>query len=247
MFNLLFARTFIIVGVMLLITAGTARINKAFETAKEMWLTIIGTFVILFAVMIFADSYPVNLILVAAFSALIGWEIGPTIEYYGKRFKQRKFIKSQGISLKKGEALPDAKRTEFESIVSSDPHANEWNIIVFQALLGTALAVLSTASLVFFTNINFSFLEGFLFIALIVLIIMGLMNAFFFRSAIFSMVRAYFGVMIFTLYLLFDFNRLEKMADDTSWGAAIDIAINIYLDIINLFLDLLQILAESSD
>ena len=35
------------------------------------------------------------------------------------------------------------------------------------------------------------------------------------------------------------------MAGDESWGTAIDIAVNIYLDIINLFLDLLEILAES--
>lgn len=247
MFSLLFARTFIIVGVMLLITAGTARINKAFETAKEMWLTIISTFAILIAVMVFADSYPINLVLVAAFSAVMGWEIGPTIEYYGKRFKQRKFIKNQGISLKKGESLTEEKRAEFENIINSDPHANEWHNIVFQALLGTALAVLSTAGMVFLTNINFGFLGGFLFIALVILIVMSLLNGFFFHSPLFAMVRAYLGVVIFTLYLLFDFDRLEKMAGDQSWGAAIDIAINIYLDIINLFLELLQILAESSD
>ena len=41
---------------------------------------------------------------------------------------------------------------------------------------------------------------------------------------------------------------LEKkmnMGDD-SWGTAIDIAVNLYLDIINLFLDILYIMAESS-
>ena len=39
---------------------------------------------------------------------------------------------------------------------------------------------------------------------------------------------------------------LEKQmnAGDESWSTAIKIAVNLYLDIINLFLDLLQILAE---
>jgi len=74
---------------------------------------------------------------------------------------------------------------------------------------------------------------------------MGLLNIFFFHSKMFSLVRAYLGAIIFTFYLLFDFSRLEKMAGDESWGAAIEIAVNIYLDIINLFLDLLEILAES--
>jgi len=35
------------------------------------------------------------------------------------------------------------------------------------------------------------------------------------------------------------------MAGDESWGTAIDVAVNIYLYIINLFLDLLEILSES--
>jgi len=67
------------------------------------------------------------------------------------------------------------------------------------------------------------------------LIVMGLLNIFFFRSEIFSLVRAYLGAVIFTLYLLYDFNRLETMVGDETWGTAIDIAVNIYLDIINLF------------
>ena len=43
------------------------------------------------------------------------------------------------------------------------------------------------------------------------------------------------------------FNALEKAIarGDNSWGTAVDIAVNLYLDIINLFLDLLEILAAS--
>lgn len=249
MFDILFARTFLIVGGMLLFTALTARINKAFETAEEMWVTIISTFVFLFAIIIFANTYPINLILVAIFSALIGWEIGPTIEYYGMRFKLKKYLKSRGLKIKKGQTITitaDQKK-EFEQSFDVTRYQNDWHNVVFQALLATAFAVFATAGIVFLTSIDFSFLGSFLLIALFVLIIMGLLNAFFFRSSLFSLVRAYFGAIIFTLYLLYDFNRLEKMAGDKSWGAAVDIAINIYLDIINLFLDLLEILAESSD
>lgn len=61
----------------------------------------------------------------------------------------------------------------------------------------------------------------------------------------FSLVKAYFGVLIFTGYLIYDFNTLEKMAGDDSWGTAVNIAVSIYLDIINLFLYLLEILSES--
>ncbi len=247
MFDILFTRTFLIVGGMLLITSFTARINKAFETAMELWITLIGTFVFLFAIIFYADTYPVNLILVAVFSALIGWEIGPTIEFYGMRFKQRKYLKSRGIKIAKGQAMTDEQRREFEHSFDVNRYEQEWQNVVFQALFATAVAIFATSGVVFLTSIDFSFLGGLLLIALLILIVMGLMNIFFFRSSFFSLMRAYAGAVIFTLYLLYDFDRLEKMAGDESWGTAVDIAVNIYLDIINLFLDLLEILSESSD
>ncbi len=77
------------------------------------------------------------------------------------------------------------------------------------------------------------------------LIVMGLINAFFIKSKLVSLIKAYVGAIIFTLYLLYDFNQLEKKAGDESWATAINISVNIYLDIINLFVDLLEILAET--
>ncbi len=247
MFDILFARTFLIVGGMLVITSFTARINKSFETKKEMWITIIATFVFLFAIVFLANFYPLNLFLVAAFSALMGWEIGPTIESIGKTYKMKKFLKSRGINLKKGHTITADLKKEFGKSFNADEYYNEWRNVVFQALFATAFAVFATAGIVFLTSIDFSFLGGFLFIALLMLVVMALLNIFVFRSRIFSLIRAYIGVIIFTLYLIFDFNRLEKMADDKTWGTAIDIAVNIYLDIINLFLDLLEILGDLSD
>lgn len=245
MFDILFARTFVIVGGMLLITAATARINKAFETKKELILTVIATFALLFAIMFLRDSFPLNIALVAAFSAIVGWEIGPTIEYYGRIPKIKKFNKQKG--LEPNHPLTPEMKKEFNEWLKSYPDSGSWNKIVSQALFSTALAVFATAGTVFLTSFDFSFLGGFLFIALIVLIIMGLLNMFFFKSSTFSLVRAFFGVLIFTGYLLYDFNRLEKMAGDESWATAIDISVSLYLDIINLFLDLLEIFAALSD
>jgi FtsH-binding integral membrane protein len=196
--------------------------------------------------MFFADSFPINLILVGIFSALVGWQIGPTIQYYGEASQRNKLLKSQGINLKKGETLDLEQEQRLAEELAKNPTNDQWNNVVFQAMFATALAVFATAGIVFLTSYNFSFLGGFLFIALIILIIMGILNALFFRSRIFTLIKAYFGVIIFTLYLLFDFNRLEQMAGDDSWGTAIDIAVNIYLDIINLFLYILEILGDSN-
>ena len=243
MFDLLFARVFLIVGGMLLITALTSRLNKLFETKKEMWITIISTFVFLFAIVFFADIFPLNLILVAIFSALIGWQMGPTIELYRKRFMLKKYLKSKGIKIEKGKISPE-QEAEFERSIAGNPDDHEWGKIISQTLLATALAIFATASTVFLTSINFSFLGSFLLIALIALILLSISNALFFHSRLFSLIKSYLGALIFTLYLLYDFNRLEEMAGDKSWGTAVDIAVNIYLDIINLFLYLLDILSD---
>tara|TARA_A100001015_G_scaffold292775_1_gene368503 strand:+ start:459 stop:1283 length:825 start_codon:yes stop_codon:yes gene_type:complete len=139
-------------------------------------------------------------------------------------------------------------KLDFEkNILPHDRYNQEWQNIVFQALIGTTLAVLLTATIVVFTDNDFGFLGPILLICLIALVIMEFLNAFFFKSRRRRLIQAYFGVVLFTLYLIYDFNRLEKAIarGDDSWSTAIDIAVNIYLDLINLFIDLLEILASS--
>ena len=95
--NLLMSRTFLILGGMLVVTTLSARFNKAYETTLEAVFTIGGTFLFLIMVMIYADSYPLNLVMVAIFSGFIGWSLGPTIAYIGERFKFRKYLKSKAV------------------------------------------------------------------------------------------------------------------------------------------------------
>ena len=284
MFDLLFAKTFLIVGGMLVITTFFSRINKAYETTSEAIITIIGSFIFLFAIMFFDDSFPLNIILVSIFSGFIGWSIGPTISVLGESFKMKKYKKQAGLLSKtvvtgkktateKFFGAEDKKKTMFyeksnplelfdsesekytlliEEIRSSndfkkDNYHQEWQNVVFQAMFATTIAVLGSASIVFTSSFDFGIMGGFLFIALIILILMGILNYFIFKSKKYSLFRAYFGVLIFTGYLLYDFNMLEKQmsAGDESWSTAVQIAVNLYLDIINLFLDILYILAES--
>ena len=284
MYDILFAKTFFIVGFMLIITTFFSRINKAYETTSEALITILGSFASLFAIMFFSENYPTNLILVAIFSGFIGWSMGPTISAIGESFKMKKYLKKAGVKSKtvvtdkkkfidKIFGAEDEKKTmyyeksnptelfeieseKYKSIVDEikssnnfkkDNYHQEWQNVVFQAMSATTISVISTASIVFTSSIDFSVMGGFLFTALLILIIMGLLNHFIFKSRKFSLVKAYFGVLIFTGYLLYDFDMLKKQmnAGDDSWSTAVQIAVNLYLDIINLFLDILYILAES--
>ena len=282
--NLLMSRTFLILGGMLVVTTITSRFNKAYETTLEAVFTIGGTFLFLFMVMIYGDSYPLNLVMVAIFSGFIGWSLGPTIAYIGERFKFRKYIKSKGILSKTVKKIQnptiadrffgkadekkfiyyykaDPNKTfdmmsdefkklkdDFEkTVLPHDRYNQEWQNVVFQAMLGTTLAVIIAGSIVALIPTDFSFLGIFLWISLLALIFMEILNAFVFKSERRRLLYSYAGVVIFSLYLIYDFNALEKAIarGDNSWGTAVDIAVNLYLDIINLFLDLLEILAAS--
>ena len=282
--NLLMSRTFLILGGMLIITTITARLNKAYETSTELFITVGGSFLFLFSVMIFADSYPINLIVVAIFSGFIGWSLGPTIAYIGESFKFRKYLKSKMVLSKsiKREQSPtfwekfmganeekktgyyyksepskifDRNSNEFKelkddfdkNVLHHDRYNQEWQNVVFQAMVGTTLAVIIAGTIVAFIPTDFSFLGIFLWIALLALIVVEILNAFVFKSERKRVLYSYCGVVIFSLYLIYDFNYLEKAiaAGDNSWGTAVKIAVNLYLDIINLFIDLLEILASS--
>ena len=138
-------------------------------------------------------------------------------------------------------------RSDFEkNILPHDRYNQEWQNIVFQTLMGITMAIILTAGINYLTDIDFGSLGPVLFILLISLIVIGVSNAYVFKSSRRRLLQSYFGVCLFTFYLIYDFNRLEKAiaSGDTSWAVAVDIAVNIYLDIINLFIRLLDILAD---
>ena len=87
---------------------------------------------------------------------------------------------------------------------------------------------------------DFSGFAPYLFAAVIGLILIGLLNALLFHSTLLHMVYLYAGVVIFSFYLIFDIQQVKKFQDTI--GNAIMLSLNIYLNIFNLFLFILQIL-----
>lgn len=279
--EILFFKTFSLVGGMLLITSIGARINKAYETTFEAVLTIGGTFLSLFVVYSLRDNFPINLLALSAFSFCIGWSMGPTITMFGERFKFRKYQKKIGLKSKVIEKkksfwggnenkktvfyYQDSPEKVFEYDSSemievrnkfkkevlaqdNDPYSQKWQNNIFFAMVATTLSVFMTAAIVYFSEKDFGFMGSFLFFALLGLIIVRLLKAWVIKDSSFSMIQTAAGIIIFTLYLIYDFNRLEKAMGqgDESWGTAVDLAVNIYLDIVNLFLLILEALSESN-
>ena len=118
-----------------------------------------------------------------------------------------------------------------------------------QKALGiTALTTLTTGLIATFSGLDFAWLGTFLFWGLIILIIIAIINLFMRIKG--QRFIAGFGVLIFTGYLLFDFNRLAKLqqiAQANNWETALNFAISIYLDIVNLFIYLLQLFSSSNN
>ena len=137
-----------------------------------------------------------------------------------------------------------------EEVLSKDkdPYSQKWQNNVFFAMVATTLSVFMTAAIVYFSDTDFGFLGSFLFFALLGLVIVRILKEWVIKDSSFSMIQTGIGIIIFTFYLIYDFNRLEKamVQGDESWGTAVDLAVSIYLDIINLFLLILELLSESN-
>ncbi|MBZ0106488.1 MAG: Bax inhibitor-1/YccA family protein [Sulfuricella denitrificans] len=106
---------------------------------------------------------------------------------------------------------------------------------------GTGVIFLSLASYATVSKKDFSFLGNFLFVGLILLIIASLANIFFQVPAA-SLAISSVAVLLFSGFILFDVSRIVQ-GGETNYIMA---TLALYLDIYNLFVNLLQLLMALS-
>ena len=102
---------------------------------------------------------------------------------------------------------------------------------------GTSIIFFSLATIATTTKKDFSFMGKFLFIGLILLVVASLANMFFQIPAL-SLTISAIAVMIFSAYILFDVSQIVH-GGETNYVMA---TLTLYLDIYNLFINLLQLL-----
>ena len=117
------------------------------------------------------------------------------------------------------------------------PHGSE---IVGTALLATGASFLGLSAYVQVTKKDFAFLGGFLFIALIGLIVVSILGMFF-ATPMLSLGLAYVSALIFSGYILYDTSDIIS-GRETNYIMA---TTRLYLNILNLFMALLRIVAGS--
>ena len=113
--------------------------------------------------------------------------------------------------------------------------------LVGMAAGGTGIIFLSLATLATVTKKDYSFMGKFLFIGLIMLIVASFANMFFQIPALALTISA-IAVMIFSAYILFDVSRIMH-GGETNYVMA---TLSLYLDIYNLFINLLLLLMAFS-
>jgi FtsH-binding integral membrane protein len=125
------------------------------------------------------------------------------------------------------------------AVVADAGHAKDCAL----ALLLTVTIFCSLTAFTFWSKTDFNYLHGWLFSSLMALIVLGLVQIFFpFSNTVALLVDA-FGVLVFSGYIVYDTSKL----DSGVWGPDdyITATIEIYLDIVNLFLYILDILLRS--
>jgi FtsH-binding integral membrane protein len=118
-------------------------------------------------------------------------------------------------------------------------YANGMGMIVLQALMLTAAIFISLTAYTLTTKKDFSFLGAGLFAGLVVVLMWGMLNMFFDFGIGGRMVFSLIGSLLFAGYILYDTSQIMHNLGPDDY---VEAAINLYLDIINLFLYLLEFL-----
>lgn len=114
--------------------------------------------------------------------------------------------------------------------------------VVVQAAATTGLGMLALACIVYGTGIDFRRFQGYLFLALIALVLVGIVSVF--THWIHPTAYSWLTLLIFTGLVLVDFARIRAGGDGYS---PVQLAVQIYLDAINIFLAVLQLLGRRND
>ncbi len=110
--------------------------------------------------------------------------------------------------------------------------------VIFQALLGTAIVVGGLTAYTLTTKNDFMKYSTIMFWILLALVIVSFINILI-GSSLLALVISWISIIVFSIYIIID--TQEVLYTDIE---PLDAAMNLYLDIINIFVSLLNILSD---
>lgn len=108
--------------------------------------------------------------------------------------------------------------------------------ILIRALLATALMFSAAAVFGYTTKVNLVGMRGFLLLSLVGMIIVGILGIFIPWGSAGEMMYSGFGIVLFSGFVMYDFQKLKRYPENMYIEAALDL----YLDIFNLFIYILR-------
>lgn len=116
------------------------------------------------------------------------------------------------------------------------------------ATLGlVAVATMAAASIGLFSGFNWQGLGAIMLGLLVLLLAVTIIMAFVRLGKVAELVVGGGASLLFFIYLIIDFNAIVNRYSKASWTAAAQIAMSVYLDMVNLFIRLLPIIVDIMD
>lgn len=110
-----------------------------------------------------------------------------------------------------------------------------------------AVVTLITALIGLLSGFNFQGLGGILFAILLGVVALSFIGLFIRWNKVMEMVIGLGISLFFMVYMVYDFNKVVDKYNEATWGAAMEIAMNLFLDIVNIFVRLLPIIVDIMD
>lgn len=110
--------------------------------------------------------------------------------------------------------------------------------LLTKALLATTAMFTATGLIGWTTRVNLAGLRGFLMTSLVGVIIVSVIGIFFPWGSTFELFFSGFGVILFSVFTAYDFQKLKHYPENRT----IEAALKLYLDIFNLFLFILRLM-----
>lgn len=118
---------------------------------------------------------------------------------------------------------------------------------VFVTLAILAVTTVVTAGIGLLSGFDFQGLRGVMFMGLLGILGVSLIFMFVRLGKVMEMVWGLAVSAFFMIYLIIDFNRIVDQYTEANWGAAVQVALSIFLDLVNIFVRLLPIIVELMD
>lgn len=119
------------------------------------------------------------------------------------------------------------------------------SVMVTLAIIAVITVVAAVIGLL--SGFNFQGMGGVMFIILLGIVALSFIGLFVHWNKVTEMIIGLGVSLFFAIYMVYDFNKAVDLYNEATWSAAMEIAMNLFLDMVNIFVRLLPIIVDAMD